>query len=541
MRAIARVGLLSLAIELAAAAAILLEAPAGCGGGSAGAASEAGEEAAVANETGADAPIPGLDGAQMDVQVAPFPDASPHACALADGSDPVLLCAQETALLYLTQNAYTAGAGVAPGYSTMPPFGAAGPHAASDDLALAAALGAFACSAAVYGDSEYAPMFAAVLADLAKLLPGELTSLTAGYDGETYFQLLTASQALAQSGDAKDAATLEAAAEAMVRSIAAGFVHAGAAGGGTVIGVQQSGGAVTYAPGESAMAAAALLDLAARKAGDGGAEASAWQVVGAETLSTLWSRARDPTTGLFYEALATSSDPSHDTPAGTTYAPDDLLTNVQATVLLALARAQAANGAGADAGANAGAGADAGPDGGTMPSYPAAIDALLASLSAANLFSGQTAMPAGAMPPPPPGAWMEGLIPSTAVTLTNLTTLSNARLWGASTRARAAAASTWELAGIAQALSFTTPLGVPWPPHSSLTSAVTDIQNDVIQTGYLTAVSRSWAYAPGFTAAGTDGGLAPGAQTYSTAAIAAVVEGLSQSWFTASPPAACAL
>ena len=467
------------------------------------------------------------------------PEASVHNCifSAADGGvgDPVLLCSQETALFNLLTNAYTMGTGVAPGFSTQPPFTASPGHAWQDDLGLAASLGAFQCSALAYGDTMYLGMFDGVLADLGKLLPGEV--VTAGsYDGEAYFRLRSAARGLSLTGAASVAATLDAMADGYARAIQTSFVQAVQAGQGppsdaggldagaaaTIIGASSApDGSVSYAPAQSAMAAAALLDMAARAgsagdAGDAGPQAAAWASSGAGTLAYLWARARDPVTGLFYQALVTSADAGHDQLGTGTYASDALLSDVQATVVLALARAQTA--------ANALAG-----DGGSGPApYAAEIETLVTALNAAGLFNGV---------PPAPGAFLQGLVPSLGLTLTNQTTASSALLLGGIKRAQAlGVATSWgsEAASLGLALDFTSPSGVPWPAHSNLVSVVTDALGDVTQVAYLAAVSRSWGWAQAFSGPSgqsSDAGLDPDAMSYSTAAVSAMVEGVSQRWY----------
>jgi hypothetical protein len=463
----------------------------------------------------------------------PVPEASVHNCLLTNadaGADPVLLCSQETALLNLLQDAYTMGTGVAPGFSTQSPYTATSPHAWQDDLGLAASLGAFQCSALVYGDTEYLSMFGSVLADLGKLLPGEVTT-TGSYDGEIYFRLREAAQAFSQVGSSSAAATLNQMADAFARTIQTSFVQSiplqadagsGDAGttAGTVIGTLDSSSmTVTYAPSQAAMAAAALLDMAARYSADAGADAALWQTSGSAALAYLWARGRDPVTGLFYQALVTSADPGHDQLTTGMYANDALLSDVQGSVALALARAQAAAIALAT-------------DGGAG-SYAAEVATLVTALDAAGLFNGQTTAPQGSAPPAAPAAWLQGLVPSLGLTLTNQTTASAALLLGATVRAQSLGGSAtfgWQVSGLSQALDFTSPLGVPWPPGSNLASVVTDMLGDPTQVAYLTSVSKTWGWAQAFSATGADAGLDPDAMSYSTAAVNAMVEGATQLW-----------
>jgi hypothetical protein len=530
MRTLIRLGVAATCAGLAGLAAC-------SGGGSNGSgAGDAGEQDAPFDQS----VLPTDSGPVSNPDVATVvPEASVHNCILrtADGgaADPVLLCSQETALLNLLTNAYTTGTGVAPGFGSQPPYTASTGHAWQDDLGLAASLGAFQCSALAYGDTMYLGMFDAVLTDLGKLLPGEV--VTAGsYGGELYFRLRNAARGFSLIGSASVASALDAMADGYARAIQTGFVQsvqlqspdAGALDAGattaTLIGVLDTqNGTVSYAPAQAAMAAAALLDMAARAtaSGDAGAQAAAFAASGSGALAYLWARARDPVTGLFYQALVTSGDAGHDQLGTGTYANDALLSDVQASVVLALARAQTA------------ANALAGDGGSGQAPYAAQIETLVTALTSAGLFNGVTMMPQGTVVLVP-GAWMQGLVPSLGLTLTNQTTASNALLLGGYTRAEALGVATqwgWEVVGLGLALDFASPSGAPWPANSNLVSVVTDGLGDVTQVAYLTAVSKGWGWARAFSPSGGDAGLDPDATSYSTAAVNAMVEGVTQGWY----------
>ncbi len=157
----------------------------------------------------------------------------------------------------------------------------------------------------------------------------------------------------------------------------------------------------------------------------------------------------------------------------------------------------------------------------------------MTALTSAGLFNGQTTAPQGSVAAVP-GAWMQGLVPSLGLTLTNQTTSSSALLLGGYERAQALGLAThwaWELQGLALALDFTSPAGVPWPARSNLASVVTDGLGDVTQVAYLTAASKAWGWAQAFSASGSDAGLDPDAMSYSTAAVSAMVEGTTQGWY----------
>jgi hypothetical protein len=524
-------------LAVAATCAGLAVAIGACGGG--------GSNGTSASDAGDDAPAD-QSVVQADTGVVGYPDTGPapeasiHDCILstADGgpADPVLLCSQETALLNLLTNAYTMGTGVSPGFSSQTPYTATTGHAWQDDLGLAASLGAFQCSALLYGDTMYLGTFDAVLVDLGKLLPGEVVT-TGRYDGEIYFRLRNAAQAFSRVASKGIAGALDSLADGYARAIQASFVQtvplqapdagvpdAGAATA-TVIGtLNAQNRTVSYAPSQAVMAAAALLDMAARAtaAGDAGAEVGVWEASANGALAYLWARARDPVTGLFYQALITSGDAGHDQLDTGAYANDALLSDVQGAVALGLARAQAAtNVLVADGGASA-------------APYAAQIETLVTALTSSGLFDGQTMAPQGSPPQAPPGAWMQGLVPSLGLTLTNQTTASSALLLGGYVRARSLGVATaweWELSGLREALDFTSLTGVPWAAHSNLVSIVTDGLGDVTQVSYLAAASRSWSWAQAFSPSGADAGLEPGATSYSTAALNAMVEGVTQAWY----------
>jgi hypothetical protein len=520
------------ALGVAGTCAAVVAGMGACNGSSGSTAADAGEDAtadATADqEVWPDTSLPTHLGDAFEEIPAP----SAHDCSLDGGADPVLLCSQETALLNLVTNAYSMGTGVAPGFASSPPYTALMPHAWLDDLGLAAALGAFQCSALAYGDTVYLSMLDAVLSDLGKVLPGEIA--TSGmYDGEVYFRLRTAAKGFALLGE-PSTGTLNHLADQYATTIASSFVTAvsgvapdggmGDAGTGTatVIGVPDAqNGTVAYEPARAVMAAAALLDMASRSdvgTADAGAEAALLQSEAVGALAYLWARARDPLTGLFYQSLVTSGDSGHDQLVTGLFAKDALLTDVQAWVALGLARAQAAAQA-------------LGGDGGWVAPYAAQIEALVSAMTAAHLFHGQS-MSQGSSAPPP-GAWLQGLVPSLGLTLTNQTTASAGLLAGAISAAQAngaAMAWTWELGGLRAALSFTTSSGVPWPPRSNLASVVTDALGDVTQVAYLTAASQDWSWATAFSPTGADAGLDADATAYSTAAVVAVVEGMTQGW-----------
>jgi len=336
------------------------------------------------------------------------------------------------------------------------------------------------------------------------------------------------------------------------------------AGPGTsyVIGTHNADGSVSYQPGQAVMAAAALLDMANRYAGshDAGSAPAQWEAVGTQVLAYLWNRARDPVTGMFYQALVTSSAPGHDTLAssGYYYSPDNLLTDVQGQVILGLARAQAAA-----APLVLGDGG-VGPDGSflTGPAYGAEAEQLAVSLTclsptlgascSPSIFDGVYLDPANPPSVIPPAAFMEGYIPSTGLLLTDKTTIGNALVFGGTARASSLGAGTpcvgvfclsWENAQIRWALSASQANGEPWSPGQNLMSAVVSSMNQVVQLSYLRATSRAYSWATGYVLDGgpdaSASGTQNGAMNYPTAATAAMVEGLTQLWYGRQNPPIC--
>lgn len=535
------------------------------------------------------------ESSDVNVDIGPLPDASGYVCWIpAAGNqmtgltDPVLLCTQDQVLGFVLQYAYVKGTGVMSTWSSVPPNYTAGTgHDWTDDLGLAAAIGDFHCSASYYGSTVNIAKYDSTLMDLHTILLKELPNATSSYDGALYYRMRSAAMALTYVMDDTDAATVNAAAEAWVANVVSRFTTmvtppasgggdggAGEAGAGdagdagpsdaaappqavALIGVPNGNGTVDYAPAPSIMAAAALLDMARLHANDpdAGAEVPAWISIARGTLGYLWSRARDPVTGLFYAELTTSSDPGHDAlNPQLSPAPDTLSTEVQGAAVLGLARAVRA------------LGASIVPDGGSQPSVPYAnwANQIVGAMTALNLFHGEYPAPTcmtcgqGVEPSAPPGAFMDGYVPSLAAFMTNQSVAGNAYLlggFGFTTGIDAtpvagcqndpnlnAVSCNFENAGIRSALDEMPPdpsASMIWPPHSSFLSVVTDQNGDVIQQAYLAEVSKGWGFAQAFSP-GADAGQAPGASDYTTAANLAMIEGLTQLWTTRpnSPPCA---
>jgi hypothetical protein len=438
-------------------------------------------------------------------------------------SDPVALCFQGYLLTTEVDAAYVRGQGVA---QTWDDLGHTSGHAWQDDLGLASAIASFECSAEYYGNADYAPL-TMVLADLASVIPREFPTGMAGYDGEVYFRLRNAEAGYNYLNAVAQAATFRAMAEGYARTIQESYAQAVPAQGdgaspGLVIGTPDAAGGIDYAPAQVIMASAALLDMALLHAGDtdAGTDPATWQATALAALDYVWRRGRDPVTGLFYQALVTSSDPAHDTPFQGTPTSDALLTDEQAAAILGLARVevrfdslQAAEDAGlSDGGAN------------TLP-YLAEADALATALTtgSAGVMLWDGAASTGTMP----GAFLEGVVPSDGNALmTDKTTAGNALLLGGIHRLAVARPSTasYVLGQIRAALLQIT------PAHSSLFSVVTNAGGIASQDGYLRASSRQWNYATVFMPGG-GGAEETNAREYRADALNAVAEGLEQLWY----------
>jgi hypothetical protein len=461
-----------------------------------------------------------------------------------DGSDPVSLCLQQQVLQFETQYAYAKGKGVAPGWSSQSPYAPSTGHDWRDDVGLAGAIGSYHCSSGVYGNDAMTPAFDALLPDLGMTITGELQqSPPDDYDGEDYFRLRWAQAAFYYVDDNADGDTLKAAADAYAANIVAKYTHVVAGGGGAgdggvdagggspggiVIGKGNGDGSVTYEPAKAMMAAAALLDMALvhQNDPDAGSGPQAWQEAGVAAVQYLAARAMDPQTGLFYQSLTTSLAAGHDDLAGGTPAPDALLGDVQATIVLALARIQASVDALPPPGSGDG-GADASDASAPLqPPYLVMAAALGDAMTKAMLWDGPTAAAAdGGLGSP--GAFLEGLLPSAGgALLTNKTVLTSAYFLGGMHRVALGQGydNVYQLGSTRSALTQLL------PGHSSFLSAVTDMNGNPLQQAYLRATSKGWSYAVSFDADGGAGGQEPGATSYQSAAGHAMIEGLAQLW-----------
>jgi hypothetical protein len=515
----------------------------------------------------------GDDAASLpDNYVIPSPDGPVTHCTLGDMTDPVKLCVEKALLQAELQYAYTSGTGVATFWDsvTSTPSG----HSAADDVALANAIWHYACSAQQYGDTDLAGTLAATQQDLAKVIESELAPAPDAYDGEVYFQLRGAEAGYYFANDTTNAVKLAELADNYGRAIQTQYAHTvpvyppvtggdagseagdAAAGGapgdattadgavdagggssdagaapGVIIGVP-SGAGFEYKPAQVVTAAAALLDMAVlhAKDPDAGADPATWQATAVAALDYVWRRGRDPSTGLFYQSLVTSGDPDHDSLGMGTPTDDALLTDVQASIVLGLGRAQERFNALTSA-------ADAGADADSLPAsnYLQQADDLIAALIAAKLWDG---LPSPGMDP---GAFFEGLIPpapgGSPVILTDKTTFGNAYLLAGMVRilAGSTSANGYILGHLIAAFVQ------QMPANTSLLTAVTDSQGRVVQQGYLRATSRDFSLSVSYSLDGGSAGLEPRASSYRTAALAEMIEGFTQRWRERVNPPPCGL
>lgn len=465
------------------------------------------------------------DDATPDVYLPPPQEASTMHCTV-DGLDPVALCLQKTVLQNELTDAYAKGKGIPPTWDAkgMP----SGTHSWRDDVGFAASIGSYHCSSAVYGDNQLTPMLDAIMPDLGAFIVAELTAAPSGYDGEDYFRLRAAGAGLNHANDTTDAATVMQLADTFARNLRTNYAqtvtlpdHSTA----TVLGTPDGMGHVVYAPAQVIMAAAALVDMARINASD--PSAPKWTATAIAAVDYVWSRGRDTNTGLFYQQLVTSSDPDHDALGQGMPTPDALVTDVQAEAVLGLARLQD--------GMNAMADPDATPDN----KYWIEANTIFQSLADAGLFDGDLPLSEAGLPTPPPvGAFMEALVPSTTTKDTNKTTLGNAWILGAIRRVGVGMSSPLLGDLEPQVLAAVTQ---QTPASSSLFTVVVDTQTgNPVQTDYLRAASKDFQYATAFSPTGGNSGQEPGATSYRADAVAAVIEGLTQLWRGAPQTASCA-
>jgi hypothetical protein len=477
------------------------------------------------------------DGDLTDTNSPPL-DSPTTNCTLSDMTDPVALCIEQSVLGFQLMYGYTNHFGVAPSWASTGQYAQGTPHRWQDDLGLAGALGAYECSARVYGNDESSGTFDAVLSDLDSVLMTELMAVPpSGYDGELYFRLRWAQAAYATIDPVTSvslrgiADTFGEGLQAQAYSVPAmaGSGDAGGSPGGTVIGLHNGDGSVSYAPAQTVMAAAALLDMAVRhwNDADAGTTPATWAATAQQVLSYVQARARDPKTGLYFQSLVTSADPGHDALGTASPTDDALLADTQAWIVLAMARAQ-------DELTTIQDESDAGsqmPDGSAAATpYWAAGSQLVTALTSASLFDGSTT-PATA---PNPGAFLDGVVASTGDVLTNKETVANAILLGGFHRiadSYPSAPALYELGELRAAMVENMTC------NTSFFSLICEAAGPV-QQAYLAETSKAYGFASS-DLPGADGGLLAGASDYQTQATVAMVEGFTQLWHGATHTANC--
>ncbi len=267
-------------------------------------------------------------------------------------TDPVALCFQGDLLTAEVAGAYVNGQGVA---QTWDDSGHTSGHAWQDDLGLASAIASFECSAEYYGNADYLGRSTLVLGDLAKCAregaargawATTARSTSAFCNAEAGYNYLNDEAKRRRlprpRGRLRPNPPDLLCPGRSIRSLD----DAGSTRRDHRNGTPDRSGGVDYAPAQAIMAAAALLDMAVLYGSDPDAGAPGPRHMASSlalaALGYVWSRGRDPVTGLFYQALVTSNDAGHDALLPGTPTSDALLTDVQATAVLGLSRVQTA-------------------------------------------------------------------------------------------------------------------------------------------------------------------------------------------------------
>jgi hypothetical protein len=306
-------------------------------------------------------------------------------------------------------------------------------------------------------------------------------------------------------------------------------VDSGAATGDGIIGNQVGTTQVSYAPGDVATAAYALLDLASRNQTD--PSLPLWLGAVRASLNHLQARAKDPATGRFHTALVASLG----APTGTldALAPstnplipaDALLADTQATYALSMVRAQSLvtsntlvtlNGVDADKGHIT--------DGGVQGPFVPILDipfeawgeaAVVAMNAAPSLWDGvsvDSGIGAGA-------GYMDGYVPSTQTLITTKSSRVNAFMAAALER-------TYLNGGVRFYLQL-----------HSLVQLLINKQGGLVPVGsnLITVLQGQTAYLRGATQAFTPLDAGPFPTSYTTSAVSAVIEGLNENFPVESP------
>ncbi len=491
-------------------------AAASCGGGSSSGSSTTSSTSGLGGAGGGGGASGGSDAGDLDDFQAP-PDAGPVvSCTLDNGGDPVAFCVQKTVLSAAHQAALVASVGVVSSWDSTtfaPDRDASGVilHDVRDDAAYAAAASRFHKSAEAYGDTELSPTLDADLVMLAPRIVTQLATVPASAGGGLYADLRTAAGGLRYLSQDDLAKSLDTAAEAVgsalytahFTALAGSPSDAGAGDGGVGDGIlgtpSGAGGAVAYDSAEAAEGALALLDLAARHATDDPTAAQGYLAAATATFEHLHAHARDTASGLYFSSLVTSGDADHDALAPATGdAPADALsTDVQARVAIALLRAQGL--------VNDNPTALAG-----VASYPfeARGDEVLAALHAPSLGLHDATT----------GAYRAAYVASTKSTSGGFSTRAHALLFAAIHRSSVMGSNPYT----AELPLLRALLTAALPAHSSLLSVVDN------QLDYFDEVPVGFSFDAADAGAGHP-------KSYTMAALAAVTDGLTEQWLTASP------
>jgi len=461
--------------------------------------------AANASDEGADAPA---DVVLPDTFTPPN-DSGVSNCKLRNGTDPVLLCFQKTLLSRQADAVFADGVGVYASWdsTSLEPDKADGGqplHDWHDDVAFAAAIASYQASALVYADSQFTASFDALLLKLEAIIEKEMSPLPAEYGGDVYRQLRIIADALRRANGFTQADRIDAIADAYGRAIlsfsqpVSAMVDGGDAGAmQSVLGTTTTGG-VAYAPLDVTTGAFALIDMAHRHLANDATFAASAQAAAVRALDYVWSRGRDPATGMFYAALVTSGDPGHDALAPSTGAPSDaLLLEVEAAIALNLARAQAFV-------SMPSSGLTAAVTGYPFDVHASAI--VDATNGPTSLWDGLDAPDAGTG-----GGYFEGYVPSTSALVTTKPSRGNAFMYAALHRLLPDVGGNYPWQG-----KFLRPiLTTPAPPlNAGLYSVVSG------QSGYFRATTSDFKIATETRGA-----------SYTSRAVASVCEALNELWY----------
>jgi hypothetical protein len=290
-----------------------------------------------------------------------------------------------------------------------------------------------------------------------------------------------------------------------------------------IIGNPGPGSTVTYAPADVATAAYALLDMVNRHPTD--PDVPKWLAAARASLLHLQTHAKEPTTGLFYQSLVASTDAETDVDSvaagNPRYPAGALLADTQATFALAMVRAQYLVTSGTmlvDAGKREAGTFVISEAGIVVGALGPALDLPFAEWAETTM----SAMNEGARSLWDPTAlgYMDGIVLDGGA-LTTKSTRPNAFMAGALEREFLAgrapragdAGLVFQIAPLVQLLIANNALTVP--PNSTFVTVIPT------QLAYFNSVSQTFTF--------LDAG--PNPESYSTLAVSAAVEGLTEQLF----------